>query len=892
MDGLTLATTATSSYVSCRNINKFSFRPVLSPRVKTRIGGKRRELRFQRKTKFVVLAAKEDELNLNQFEQMELKFGGLFGEDPQLTLAKIRARREDPDVSFRDVEKVFDQKKRGKAVEIKELPFNVPDEKKKNNQSNSSLNGLHLYRPVPKGGFRFQHNPGPVAVPVWKLNQSVQKGVDKDDKSSVPNVILRKKPSMFVEDGVQNKPARSTPRIKPNLKLKMGNGESKEKFTDMTLLRKPEPVRLNKKPEDSAKGDHGVGMTTGRREGEDGYGGFKLPGTVKSDLKGASEIRNGTKQKELEEKFSDMSLLRKPEPMRLNKKPEDSENVEGKKGEYGAGMITGRREGEDGYGGFTLAKKPETVKSNLKEASGIGDGSKGEELKGELSDMLMRLNKKPEHLENVEVKKGGNSVEMINGRRGEDGYNGFTVMRKPETGKSDLKKASEAGDGSNRKEQVPEGDSLAAVMQLLTKPNFGMTGKETAVNEKQDIGDADSTAKYSVESALQGKLTRQDQFRIHPENYGNATEIDNLPSMSPEEAADWAEAKYLFKSGDRVEVEIISSDMRGFAVSFGSLAGFLPHRNLSPRLKFVAFETWLREKGLDPSMYRKELGIIERYDVMDKNSSLSSSIALKIDQNIVGDITPEMKLEDILSVYEQEKLKFLSSLVGKRVKVNVVKADRMLRSLIVSMRPKEKEESVERKRNLMAKLQIGDVVKCCITKITYIGIFVEVDGVPALIHQTEVSWDATLDPTSYFKVGEIVEAKVHQLDFKLDRIYLSLREIAKPDPHLDSLKSVIGDLDALDGRVQVAEPDTEWTDVESLIKELQQIEGIQSVSKGRFFLSPGLAPTFQVYMASMFANQYKLLARSGNKVQEVIVHASFNEEEMKSTILSCTNRVE
>lgn len=38
----------------------------------------------------------------------------------------------------------------------------------------------------------------------------------------------------------------------------------------------------------------------------------------------------------------------------------------------------------------------------------------------------------------------------------------------------------------------------------------------------------------------------------------------------------------------------------------------------------------------------------------------------------------------------------------------------------------------------------------------------------------------------------------------------------------------------------------QWDDVESLIKELEQIEGIQSISKARFFLSPGLAPAFQV----------------------------------------------
>lgn len=38
----------------------------------------------------------------------------------------------------------------------------------------------------------------------------------------------------------------------------------------------------------------------------------------------------------------------------------------------------------------------------------------------------------------------------------------------------------------------------------------------------------------------------------------------------------------------------------------------------------------------------------------------------------------------------------------------------------------------------------------------------------------------------------------------------------------------------------------QWSEVEVLIQELQQIEGIQSVTKGRFFRSPGLAPTFQV----------------------------------------------
>ncbi|XP_039022646.1 uncharacterized protein LOC120155143 isoform X1 [Hibiscus syriacus] len=97
-------------------------------------------------------------------------------------------------------------------------------------------------------------------------------------------------------------------------------------------------------------------------------------------------------------------------------------------------------------------------------------------------------------------------------------------------------------------------------------------------------------------------------------------------------------------------------------------------------------------------------------------------------------------------------------------------------------------------------------------------------------------------------------AKFHQLDFTLDRIFLSLKEIT-PDPLIEALETVVGDHDNLDGRLQAAEADSE------------------------------------VYMASMFENQYKLLARSGNKVQEVIVEATLEKEDMKSRIHSCTNRV-
>lgn len=396
-----------------------------------------------------------------------------------------------------------------------------------------------------------------------------------------------------------------------------------------------------------------------------------------------------------------------------------------------------------------------------------------------------------------------------------------------------------------------------------------------------------------ADATLQGRPRRLDQpVKKMTDIPGRITMIDNLianfvtrENLPPilhskdREDMDWKRAEDLIQTTGRGEVEMISCSTRGFVVSFGSLIGFLPYRNLATKWKFLAFESWLRRKGVDPATYRKSLGVIGNFD--------STSVD---PENFEGDMLPHMKLEDHLALYDQEKLEYLSTFVGQKIKVNVIMADRDSRKLIFSVKPKEQEESIQRKRNLMAKLKVGDVVTCCIKKISYFGVFVEIEGVPALIHQTEVSWDATLNPTSSFKIGQVVEAKVHQLDFSLERISLSLKEIT-PDPLTKSMEAVLGDNALMDGTLEADQPENEWADLELLVKELKRYEGIDLVTKGQFFLSPGLNSTFQVYMASMFKNQYKLLARAGNKVQEVVVQTWLGTEEMKHAILRCTNRV-
>ena len=95
------------------------------------------------------------------------------------------------------------------------------------------------------------------------------------------------------------------------------------------------------------------------------------------------------------------------------------------------------------------------------------------------------------------------------------------------------------------------------------------------------------------------------------------------------------------------------------------MVGFLPYRNLVSKWKFLAFESWLRQKGLDPSSYKQNLGTITSHDAENKNVSPNSPPYLENDGKVEEKISPDMKMEDLLRIYDREKIKFLSSFIGQ-----------------------------------------------------------------------------------------------------------------------------------------------------------------------------------------------------------------------------------
>ncbi|KAL5199733.1 hypothetical protein ABZP36_020936 [Zizania latifolia] len=444
---------------------------------------------------------------------------------------------------------------------------------------------------------------------------------------------------------------------------------------------------------------------------------------------------------------------------------------------------------------------------------------------------------------------------------------------------------------------------------LADDPSAELQPSEQSSNQEDDPSVMDDQSannnNFSMQAFLQGKPKREDlsvetspsqadaeKMNASEDNRKYVDDVGNVLSSNLEDIteSDWTRLEHFASTGEKVEVELINCSSKGFVVSLDSLIGFLPYRNLATKWKFLAFETWLRQKGGDPSLYKQILAIEECFEVNDRNIDSVSRSDSELATQDQGSLPSKEKFEDLLRTYNQEKSKFLSSFIGQRLRVSVVLADRNSKRIFFSMKAKESKELIQKKKNLMARLNVGDIVECTIKRFVYFGIFVEIEGVPALIQQWEVSWDETLDPSVSYKIGQVVDAKVTQLDYNNNHIFLSLKNV-KPNLSIGGLEAVIGEELSLGGALEPAEANFEWPEVDALIKEMKSMEEVRDVYKGRFLQSPGLAPTFQVYMAPLVGQKYKLLARYGNNVQEVMVETSLDKEQLKDAVLVCTNRV-
>lgn len=116
-----------------------------------------------------------------------------------------------------------------------------------------------------------------------------------------------------------------------------------------------------------------------------------------------------------------------------------------------------------------------------------------------------------------------------------------------------------------------------------------------------------------------------------------------------------------------------------------------------------------------------------------------------------------------------------SVFIGKTLDFIVIECSENCRRIVVSHRQLAEAQEQETKAAALEKLNVGDVVKGVVMRMTTFGAFVDLGGIEGLMHVSEISWQHVVKPQDELKVGQELEVKI--LEIKGDKIALSLKAL-------------------------------------------------------------------------------------------------------------------
>ena len=161
--------------------------------------------------------------------------------------------------------------------------------------------------------------------------------------------------------------------------------------------------------------------------------------------------------------------------------------------------------------------------------------------------------------------------------------------------------------------------------------------------------------------------------------------------------------------------------------------------------------------------------------------------------------------------------------VGKTMEFKVVKINQEFRNVVVSHKALIEAELEAQKKEIISKLEKGQILEGTVKNITTYGVFVDLGGVDGLIHITDLSWGRVDDPHKVVELDQKINVVILDFDDEKKRIALGLKQLT-PHPW-DALDPNLKVGDHVKGKVVVI------ADYGAFVEIQPGVEGLIHVSE-------------------------------------------------------------
>ena len=161
--------------------------------------------------------------------------------------------------------------------------------------------------------------------------------------------------------------------------------------------------------------------------------------------------------------------------------------------------------------------------------------------------------------------------------------------------------------------------------------------------------------------------------------------------------------------------------------------------------------------------------------------------------------------------------------VNKTMEFKVVKINHEYKNVVVSHKALIEAELEQQKKEIIARLEKGQVLEGTVKNITSYGVFMDLGGVDGLIHITDLSWGRISHPSEIVELDQKLNVVILDFDDDKKRIALGLKQLT-PHPW-DKLDENLKVGDKVKGKVVVL------ADYGAFVEIAPGVEGLIHVSE-------------------------------------------------------------
>lgn len=327
---------------------------------------------------------------------------------------------------------------------------------------------------------------------------------------------------------------------------------------------------------------------------------------------------------------------------------------------------------------------------------------------------------------------------------------------------------------------------------------------------------------------------------------------------------------YSFQKGDLVKGIVCSYDSAGVIVDIGAkTAAYVPEREAVVD-KSVSIEETLkknneyefliiREEDEDGrfTLSYKKVAMAYNWRELEELKAQDATVEGVVVSSVKGGLLVEVKGVRGFVPSSHLKLKSNEDIVGEKLELKILTMDIQQGNFILSNRKVYTDDKDGSKKDLFESIEIGQVVKGEVVRITDFGAFVDIGGVDALLPLSQISWRWVDHPSDILKVGDTIDVEVIVIDQDKQRISLSLKNLEK-DP---------------------------WVEAKDSIKDGDKIEGVITRIKhfGAFVeVFPGVEALLPNNELIEYQNQKNVILQVGDKIQTTVL--KFNPDDRRISL--------